>query len=1023
MGRVSVTLLSGPAASGKSHACLQALLAHAQSSELATAWAILPDRAQVVAFRRQLAAARGALGIRVETLPALVEDVLIRAGQQRPRAGLPVQLKLVSSALLALRQTDQLIHFGAIAGTPGLSHMLAERISELRWAGVSPEGLLQAAGPQPGLVDLAAVYRQYVDQLQAIDWDDDAGLTARAAKVLRSQPEFALALGLLVVDGFAAFKPVELDLLQAMDLDGLEMILTLPGSAEPPGRALQRFATTQRELARRFPKLTTKILGPVRLPAPLVALQSAFERPLVGVEPGESISLLAARSPLEEVQEALRWLKARHVRHRVPLDQMALLMTESDRYLPLVVEVANEFGLPLRLQAGLSMAQSPPIVVVTDLLALVRRDWPRGLTLDLLRSPYLDVESLGLEGTRIAQLEAASYAGQVVAGIEQWRHALTSLGQRPSPKEEPTADEPGSTGLPSPAAATELLRAMEQLAHRLKVRPTQPLSAWVAWLEDVLDSFDFFERAAGQHDRDAMLRLREVLRTLVLAEQVAGPAEWTFEAFARDLTATLERTRYRPRIDWRAGNLMVVGLPDSAGLRFEDVALIGLSEGQLPAIERPDPVINETLRSALGLTPRLGRGQAGDFYLAVTRSDRHLLLTRPTLAKDGEVWEPSPYWAEVRQLIGLSESEVPLVRRGDPRPLVEAASVQEVAFLAVRRGKLPKSLEALAPRLEPLRRARQVIEARSADSASSVFEGDLSAAHKLLSDWFGPTAIWSPTRLESYGTCPHLFFSGALLGLDQVEPPTLGPDPRQLGSLLHALLERAYQAAGAPDDPESVNQALQRIAPDAFDRAPAAYGFRPSPLWDQEKAEWLTALRETVIALAEIEAGWSPFAYEQSFGRAGQPALEIETDQGTIRIAGIIDRLDRKGDQVRVIDYKTGGSHLSSGDLLAGRRLQLPAYALAAERTLGLGTVTDGLYWVIRQGKAGGLRLARFKGDEDQREVGPKAAYQQLEQHVSRIVQGVRHGSFEPEAPAGGCPPYCPAAGWCWRYQAGYQGS
>ena len=50
----------------------------------------------------------------------------------------------------------------------------------------------------------------------------------------------------------------------------------------------------------------------------------------------------------------------------------------------------------------------------------------------------------------------------------------------------------------------------------------------------------------------------------------------------------------------------------------------------------------KTSASELNLEPRLGREQAGLFYQAVTRADNFLLLTRPTLAGDGERWEGFP---------------------------------------------------------------------------------------------------------------------------------------------------------------------------------------------------------------------------------------------------------------------------------------------------------------------------------------------------------------------------------------------
>ena len=124
--------------------------------------------------------------------------------------------------------------------------------------------------------------------------------------------------------------------------------------------------------------------------------------------------------------------------------------------------------------------------------------------------------------------------------------------------------------------------------------------------------------------------------------------------------------------------------------------------------------------------------------------------------------------------------------------------------------------------------------------------------------------------------------------------------------------------------------------------------------------------------------------------------------------------------ELRVIDYKTGSTLLGSRDLVEGRRLQLPIYALAADDALGLGVPTEGFYWAILKGEAGQLRLRKFQPNRDEPEVrGPSAATAVMRKHVGKFVGAIRGGIFPPIPPRAGCPDYCPAAGWCWRYSPG----
>jgi hypothetical protein len=236
--------------------------------------------------------------------------------------------------------------------------------------------------------------------------------------------------------------------------------------------------------------------------------------------------------------------------------------------------------------------------------------------------------------------------------------------------------------------------------------------------------------------------------------------------------------------------------------------------------------------------------------------------------------------------------------------------------------------------------------------------------------------------------------------------------------MLHALLEQAYRGAGDPADPESVVAALRAAAQTEFAGAPEKYGFRPSPLWTIQQDYLLERLTETVRALAELGGGWTPTGFEKSFGRDDNPPLELEIDGERVLLRGVIDRVDvNASGELRLVDYKTGSSHLGPQDLVDGRRLQLPLYAMAARDALALGEPAEGLYWAILAAHPGTLRLSRFvHATEDVTQRGPAGAAQLALQHVKRILAGVRSGSFPPQPPRGGCPSYCPAAAWCWRY-------
>jgi len=116
-----------------------------------------------------------------------------------------------------------------------------------------------------------------------------------------------------------------------------------------------------------------------------------------------------------------------------------------------------------------------------------------------------------------------------------------------------------------------------------------------------------------------------------------------------------------------------------------------------------------------------------------------------------------------------------------------------------------------------------------------------------------------------------------------------------------------------------------------------------------------------------------------------------------------------------VIDYKTAGPTTYTNQAVTqGELLQLPLYALAARDALGLGSPAEGFYWHVQHATASPFTLQKY-GVQEAIDVALEAAWESIGQ--------VRQGDFAPHPPPDGCPSYCPAAGFCWHYRAGFWGN
>jgi len=1027
---MTVHLLISPPATGKTRFCLDLAKSAAQNTLFSEIWFLVPDQIQADAVRARFFATGQSISARVATFYELYGEILERTGCTRPVAGHNMLQRMLAEIIRTLCASGKIPHYTPICSLPGFINEIHERITEFKRSLVEPDRLLDVAQTQKdaGLMDLAQIYAAYQRRLKDLGWTDLEGLSWSALEVLSSDEKVLTDLSLLVVDGFDNFNPAQFRVLHKAAGRAAETWITLPGTPEMKRMAHQRFALAAKKLSEGQPLDVQTLAASPYLPPTLCRVEAAiFETPLLPVSEGKDLLRLEARSPVEEAREALRWLKARIVRDGLAPSACAIAVPELETYRAPLEDAADEFGLSLKFIQGPLVSTTPLGAALMDLLRLASNDYPLRPLLDTVRSPYFDLTSLGLQHTDAKLLEIASRYGQVVQGIAQWEVTLKALSAQSSPQTdlEDLAEEGMSPPrLPTGTQAVRLLSGLRALSERLSP-PLEAISysEWALWLQELFEHLGLSACLAAAGETELNDTLDHLLLSVARSEALSGPCLADYAGFLKEWERLMRSIPVQA--DQPHGiqqGIRVLGMMEARGIRVDALAVLGLAEGSFPVVEHADPFLSEEVRSQLGMDPRLGQEQAGLFYQVITRADRTLLLTRPYLAKDGESWEPSPAWNAVQELL----QGPPLRIRADAaQGLCEAASPNELLFWAARcRSQTGMDFPATFAqrfnlRWQHITETQSILAARLQKESKGVYDGDLSVLAQSLGVRYGEKAGWSASRLEAYASCPFSFLTSSALGLEVIEPPQIGYQANQLGTILHEVLEKVYPEVSDPANTADVLAHLPDVARRVFASAPQKFQFRPSLLWEVEQAELLLVLVAAIQGIADQDQdrGWRPLAFEAKFGLAGQPPLILHTPSGDILLHGLVDRVDIDPDgKLRVIDYKSGGAHLTPQDLIEGRRLQLPIYALAASQALGLGEPAEGFYWKLFQRGVSSLRLSQFECDA---ETGPQAAFALASRYIETIVTQIRLGLFQPLPPPGGCPGYCAAASWCWHYHAG----
>ena len=1072
---MSVHIYLAPTATGKTTYVLNLVRDAAQGLRF-TPRVVVPSYLQMRAWRRRLAEAGGAIGVRLLTFDRLYAECLSAAGEVYTELSEPVQYRLIRAVVDELPLT----HYAPLTDRPGFIQVLKELIGELKAARVWPETFTQATAAlseELRLRELAHVYAAYQKRLQDQGWADRAGLGWLAVEALEERaPDVARDWPLLVVDGFDNFTPVQLALLRVLVGRVGRMIVTLTGTADGSRRPFvhRRFDDTRRRLEETLDVEAASLPERVSHQAPALAYLEAnlfrseaaqdFGELNRAVEGADTVDLIEAPDRAGEVRAALRWLKERLVEDGMCPGEVALLTRDVAPYRPFICQIADEFGLPIRLIDGLPLRKNPAIAALLDLLRLMlpagdndeELALPRRPVIEAWRSPYFDWLALPEEGAKepigIAPgdadaLDAAARWGRVIGGFSQWEEILDDLSARPR---EAAIDE--ERELPATVPLGSEAQALWDKFHRFVRRLTPPqgkhaFREFVGWLEAIIgpdpalqsprfplpeeptalrvvaQARDAAEDVA-ERDVAALQTLKDVLRGLVWAEEALDMPPVDFPRFFGELLGTVEATRYRLPTRPEREEVLVADVIQARGVPFRAVALLGLAEGEFPTTLHEDPFLRDAdrarLRDEFGvpLEPSTESAEAEFFYETVTRPREHLLLTRPRLADNGAPWQASPFWEEVRRLVDVES--VTLTGESIPMPGQVASWPELMESLAAHpthEATLDWVQQEMPARQAALDAAAQLFRMRRSGATGSVYDGYLHDLDDAFTRRLGSWYTWSASRLETYRTCPFFFFVGKVLGLEPREKPTEGLDARQLGNIYHRILEKLYQASDVsdPTDLEQLLAALPQVAKAVLDEAPQREGFRETAWWAQTRAEIVENVRRSLEALADLQGDFVPHWQEAAFGLQGQRPLVVRDGEDRFCLRGLIDRVDRTPDgQVRVIDYKTASPHdFGNRAVREGKKLQLPLYALAAQEALGLGEVVGGFYWHVRHAEPSSFTLEKF---------GPEEAVQVAVEHAWEAVRGARRGYFVPSTPDGGCPPYCPAAAFCWHHQPQFGG-
>ena len=989
---------------------LQKLVAEAKAGNpLAPVTVVPPNTYAGIGLRRVLAGDGGLLNVGFMALARLAEQLgapTMAAKHRRPLSA-AVEMAVVRTVAMEMVGQEPL---GNVAAHSTLHQSLQAAFKEMVRLKDSELDMLVREGPlRQATVEL---YRRFRERtVEYYGPEDEAWAAAEAVRSGRGQPALQ-DVGALVFFLLTRPSPGETALLTALsDTAPCSLVVGRTGEAgidEAEGAWWERFGGA-----------------------------SADGSADLDVKPESIVSAPDAR---EEVRQAVRDMLQR-AEAGVPFHRMAALYRRQDPYAFQLRMELGFAGIPVAGPDPSPLRDSVPGRLLTGMLDVIREDFSRAALMRWLAdAPVWNAASNRSASSEMQRWESLSRQAGVVHGSEQWKERIQGLTASMAQRREGAeargdlTDAQARGYVEGIAGAERLLALVEQLAQGKPPADGSRWSAFAEWAKDAIDRYGQGKNDWPAQQQDALGRVESALEELGKLDSVEGAT--TLAGFQQALDSAL--SAYMGRSGATGTGVFVAGLGAATGMEFDTVWLLGMSEGDYPGRSDEDPLLPEyvraqVLKGALPLRREAQLHERRDYVAALAGGERRRLSYSRVDPVTRRSQYPSPWLLEAASTLAgervsserLHTYDAPwlavIESMEDALRLAEggrAADGHEYDVLALARWQRTGSRlrqHPLASDGGPLGRALAMERARATNRLTEWdgYVGGIAGSSRRLGGSL--SQVMSPTRLEAWATCPYRHFLGNVLNLSAWETPedVLTISPLERGSLVHAILEQFIKEAmdaGAPSPREGwtplQRERLREIAQEAFREAERRGVTGRRVLWEVAQEDLLQDLERFLDDDERYRAdeGMQPRYAEYAFGFDGPPVAMALPDGGEVRFRGFIDRVDVARDGLRavVMDYKTGSSRqyekMKDDPLMAGKRLQLPVYALAVRETLPADAALRAEYWFV-SANGGYTRVP----------VTLDAVEAQFRNAVQAIAEGVRGGVFpaNPGPPGFGGPENC----------------
>jgi hypothetical protein len=730
------------------------------------------------------------------------------------------------------------------------------------------------------------------------------------------------------------------------------------------------------------------------------------ESPSLHGSDDESISTFTVPTVADEIREVIRQI-VQLARDNESLTRTAVLF-EDDSYANRITESLQAVGINVSGPDRITLKDAPEGRFILGLLNVFDSDFDRLAVTAWFSSSPIGDPSHGGQPIPSARWDAISRSAGVVRSVKNsWSLRLERYQQKIVVDAE-TSERRGELsddGITAAVSESKYTQQLNQFIQSLASRelPDKQLTwiDFVDWLNQLINDYLITDESGRE-------RLSKLLKRLISLDStgVKPSVSHCIDVLREQLD------RKNAGIRSLGAGVYVGPLWTAVACPFDQVFILGMTEGSYPTIPRTDPLIPDHVKIDVDPERLVARSRSiadskEQFQSMFVSAGKVRLFWPRTLPGQAQQMGPARWFVEVLQR--LSHSEFIAVNQLLNHQVPELKEIQVNA--------LPPEIAGGESELGVLGALEWVEDERSSQEFPLLKSNDdLQRSLKFQSERFssswteydgnlrpegGSESSGSATAFETYATCPYKYFVSKKLKVQPTKSPEelTKLDPLTFGTLIHEVLERfskdrltqVDRSLTPEEDRGKLLDELNKHIEKLKDEMPG----RSHGMWDLEFSRAWSMLQRWFRDDSEmLSRGMVQKYAELQFGYGNKPPVELMLDSGeTIRFRGQIDRIDVSDDETRVhvYDYKSGSSKsyesLDRDPVNKGGMIQLPLYSEAARRLYPDADMSAAYWFVKEPDKKDRLLPPTDKYDETK-------ARHRLKSVVKVIADGVRSGTF-----------------------------